>query len=158
MHGEVNRLMDFFSNMSMQMNHLVLDKESKEYKACTFKLNHTKIIYREAKITPLKIGQFVTVWQRNEHGITAPFAETDNFDFIIIACKSDDKIGHFIFSKKILVQQRIITTADKDGKRGMRIYPIWDVAMNAQAIKTQAWQLNYFVMNDKEKFHGLLLQ
>ena len=43
---------------------LVKEKESAEYGAYTFELAGFSIKYRVAKITPTKIGQFVTLWRR----------------------------------------------------------------------------------------------
>nr|WP_315117414.1 MepB family protein [uncultured Clostridium sp.] len=35
----------------------------------------------------------------------------------------------------------------------MRVYPIWDTPSSNQAIKTQKWQLPYFIdLSDSEKF------
>jgi hypothetical protein len=39
---------------------------------------------------------------------------------------------------------RIISTHLKEGKRGMRVYPPWDLPSSKQAKKTQQWQLPYF--------------
>lgn len=107
-------------------------------------MNDSLIIFREAKITPKKIGQFVSVWKRNELGITQPHDLSDNFEFFIIKCQSKNKIGQFVFPKAELARRCIVTTPQKDGKRGFRVYPPWDKAENKQAIKTQEWQLNYF--------------
>lgn len=40
---------------------LVREMESKEYGACVFEMNHRRIKFRVGKITPTKIGQFVTL-------------------------------------------------------------------------------------------------
>ena len=42
----------------------IMDAESAEYGACTFTLNDLSIRFRIAKITPTKVGQFVTLWER----------------------------------------------------------------------------------------------
>jgi hypothetical protein len=42
-------------------------------------------------------------------------------------------------------QQGILSDNIKEGKRAIRVYPPWDKAENKQAIKTQAWQLLYFL-------------
>ena len=53
------------------------------------------------------------------------------------------------FPSHVYVWQKL-AAEKKDGKRGFRVYPIWDLAINKQAEKTQKWQLNYFVeYNDK---------
>lgn len=143
--NELNLIKNLFSKqLNSEISNLVLIQESQEYHACSFDLNQKKIIYRFAKITPTKVGQFVTIWKRNSAGITEPFAMDEEFDFFIISCASDEKMGFFIFSKEILAQQNIISTQKKVGKRGTRVYPIWDKTDNKQAIKTQKWQLNYF--------------
>ena len=42
------------------MQNFIKDNESKSYKGCSYEVNGVKIIERTAKITPTKIGQFVT--------------------------------------------------------------------------------------------------
>ncbi|MCG8326604.1 MAG: MepB family protein [Chitinophagales bacterium] len=124
--------------------------ESKEYNACRFKLNGLNIISRNAKITPKKIGQFVTFWKRNQSGITEPLNENDSFDFYVINVCKDDKLGQFVIPKSTLINKGIISTSKKEGKRGFRVYPSWDTTSSKQAVKTQKWQLDYFVeMNDE---------
>jgi len=112
--------------------------------------NNVGIVFREAKTTPKKKGQFVSVWRRNEMGITQPHELTDDFEFYIIKCQSNNKIGQFVFPKTELAERGIITTKEKEGKRGFRVYPPWDKAESKQAFQTQAWQLNYFHYMDSE--------
>ena len=119
--------------------------ESLEYGACSFGLNGMKIQHRVSKITPTKTGQFVTIWKRNTKGITEPFDILDDLDFIIITSRSDDNFGQFIFPKTVLADKGIITKNGKEGKRGIRVYPPWDIATNKQALKTQSWQTKYFL-------------
>ena len=124
--------------------------ESREYNACNFILSNYRIQYREAKITPTKAGLFVTTWKRNEQGITAPFDSKDDFDFLIITARNGALAGQFIFPKNVLANQGVITHNGKDGKRGIRVYPPWDVELNKQATKTQKWQVPYFLKIDNE--------
>lgn len=119
--------------------------ESVEYGACSFRFSGKKIQHRVSKITPTKTGQFVTIWKRNKEGITEPFDISDDIDFIIITSKSGDNLGQFIFPKSVLADQGIIAKNGKGGKRGMRVYPPWDIATNRQAEKTQDWQTKYFL-------------
>jgi hypothetical protein len=121
------------------------DKESAEYAACSFELNGMKIRYRTSKITPTKTGQFVTIWKRNNEGITQPFDTTDDIDLIVISSRSGDHFGQFIFPRSVLIGKGIMSTNTKEGKRGIRVYPPWDVAGNRQAEKTQRWQTSYFL-------------
>ncbi|WP_430401594.1 MepB family protein [Fluviicola sp.] len=127
------------------LTNLKVNSESVEYGACSFNLDEKKMVHRVSKITPTKVGQFVTIWKRNENGITEPFDSSDDFDFIAITSKSAGNIGQFIFPKSVLVDKGIITQNGKGGKRGIRVYPPWDTVTNKQAEKTQSWQINYFV-------------
>lgn len=127
------------------MQNFIKDNESKSYKGCSYEVNGVKIIERTAKITPTKIGQFVTCWKRNSAGNTEPHKASDNFDFFYIKVRNNEKKGVFKFPKEALIQNGIISTEKKDGKRGFRVYPIWDKPTSKQAIKTQIWQLEYFI-------------
>ena len=102
------------------------------------------IYFRSAKITPIKIGQFVIFWKRNDDGATAPYDEIDSFEGLVVYCCNQTKQGYFYFPKDVLLKHDIISQAGKGGKRGFRVYPSWDMVDNAQAQKTQAWQRKYF--------------
>lgn len=134
-----------YSQIGLPVSDLTIDKEYNAYDACSFKLHQKIVIYRTAKITPTKIGQFVSIWKRNEFGVTTPHHMNDNFDFMIINCESGSLNGQFIFSKQILLEKHIISSSLKEGKRGFRVYPPWEAAFNDQARKTQKWQAKYFV-------------
>lgn len=134
-----------YDKCNFVMTNLKPHTESVEYAACSFQLNDWKIEHRLSKITPTKTGQFVTVWKRNENGITEPFSIQDDIDFIVITSGSEKRIGQFIFPKSVLAAKGIITSHGKQGKRGVRVYPPWDIVTNKQAEKTQSWQINYFV-------------
>lgn len=133
-----------YDKSNLKLSNYKTETESQEYDACNFDLNGKKVICRTAKQTPKKVGQFVTFWKRSEDGPIEPFHKTDDFDFFVINVKSNDKIGQFVFPHTILRKQGIISTETKEGKRGFRVYPKWDIAKNKQAIKTQKWQLEYF--------------
>ncbi|MES2576127.1 MAG: MepB family protein [Bacteroidota bacterium] len=134
-----------FDKCGFDLRNLEIEKESTEYCACKFDLDTIKILFRLAKITPTKIGQFVTFWKRSENGPIEPYAVSDEIDFFIINTKSNDKFGQFIFPKSVLCQQGIISTNLKEGKRGIRVYPPWDLTVSKQAQKNQKWQLEYFL-------------
>lgn len=132
-------------NCGLQISNYKINDESKEYGARLFVLNTQTIQFRISKITPTKTGQFVTIWKRNAHGITVPFDESDELDYIIISGRKENNLGYFIFPKRALIEHGIISVKNKTGKRGIRVYPSWDVPENKQAIKTQKWQLQYFL-------------
>ncbi|NVK66225.1 MAG: MepB family protein [Flavobacteriales bacterium] len=120
------------------------EKESIEYDACQYTLNGNFVLGRSAKITPKKVGQFVTCWKRNNEGITEPYHATDSIDFYIITVESNQRLGQFVFPKSVLISKGIISTDKKEGKRGFRVYPPWDTVESKQAQKTQKWQVEYF--------------
>ncbi len=121
------------------------EAESADYGACIFEVNGRSICFRVAKITPTKIGQFVTLWKRMGNGPIQPFDESDWFDFFVVSARKGAQFGQFIFPKSVLAEQKIVSKKGIGGKRGIRIYPPWDKTMNPQAQKTQKWQLEYFL-------------
>ncbi|MDP2688185.1 MAG: MepB family protein [Aequorivita sp.] len=135
---------EIYRNCGLKISDFITEPESKEYSACQFQIDGRLVISRTAKITPKKVGQFVTFWNRNTKGITQPFSEKDNFQFYIINVQMENRMGQFVFPKSILITKGIVTTEKKDGKRGFRVYPDWDTTNNKQAEKTQQWQLDYF--------------
>lgn len=141
-----------YDKCGFDLTDLKQNLESKEYGACSFVLNGKTIQQRISKITPTKTGQFVTIWKRNDNGITEPFNNSDEFDFVIITARNDSNFGQFIFPKSVLADNGIITRNGKEGKRGIRVYPPWDIATNKQAMKTQNWQTKYFltIKNDNK--------
>ena len=134
-----------YNECGFQLQNLIWNSESTNYGACSFELNNYKIQFRVANITPTKIGQFVAIWKRNSEGITAPFDVSDSLDFMIISVRDSENFGQFIFPQSVLVSHGIISQNEKGGKRGIRVYAPWDKPINKQAIKTQGWQVNYFV-------------
>jgi hypothetical protein len=144
-----------FDKCGFNLTNLKHNKESLEYTACSFQLNGKSIQFRSSKITPTKTGQFVTIWKRNNDGITEPFDTSDDIDFLIITSKSGYNFGLFIFPKSILVENGIFTSNSKKGKRGMRVYTTWDIAPNKQAERTQRWQTKHFISINKDDINGL---
>ena len=134
-----------FKVCGIELENIETEKESQEYFAHNFELNKQKVKFRMAKITPTKIGQFVTIWKRNENRITEPHNVEDEFEFYLIATRQGEKFGVFIFDKTVLSENRILTSKNGEGKRGIRVYPNWSVTENKQAQKTQNWQTKYFV-------------
>ncbi|MDW5287491.1 MepB family protein [Formosa sp. PL04] len=130
---------------SLIISGFVSESEGSAYEACQFTLNDKYIICRTAKITPKKVGQFVTFWNRNKNDVTQPFCEDDAFDFYVINVCKDELLGQFVIPKAAGISHGLVTTSTKEGKRGFRVYPPWDVASSSQAKRTQVWQLKYFV-------------
>ena len=135
----------FFKKCEFEVLNIEIEKESSDYCALRFEIDSQKILFRQAKITPTKIGQFVTLWKRNiEKNVIEPFEVSDKIDLFVINVKTEIRFGQFVFPKSILIEKGIVTDK-KEGKLAIRVYPSWDVAENKQAIKTQKWQLDYFL-------------
>jgi hypothetical protein len=121
------------------------EEESAEYGAYVFKLNNFSVRFRVAKITPAKIGQFVTLWKRLHNGPIQPYDDSDLVDFFIINTRKEERFGQFIFPKSVLSQRGVFSINGKGGKRAIRVYPPWGITISRQAKKTQQWQLEYFL-------------
>ena len=134
-----------YDNCDYECSFPTPEKESAEYGAYDLKINNLSTKFRVAKITPTKIGQFVTLWKRIGKGPIQPFDFTDPIDLFIISTRKDNHFGQFVFPKSVLCEQGILSTNNKEGKRAIRVYPPWDIATNKTAQKTQKWQLEYFL-------------
>jgi len=134
-----------YDKCSFTFDNAVPEKESSDYNAYTFTLNGKRIVFRSAKITPTKTGQFVTLSKRLGNGPIMPFDATDAIDRVVISVQKGNYYGQFVFPKEVLAKKGVFTTNCKDGKRALRVYPPWDVTQNTQAIRTQRWQLDYFL-------------
>ena len=128
---------------NIEISQATVELESSEYGACRFVLNNSNILFRTAKITPTKTGQFVTLWKRINQGPIQPFDNTDRIDLFIVSVRKDNHFGIFIFPKEVLISKEIVSDK-KEGKRAIRVYPPWDCTTSKQAQKTQKWQLEYF--------------
>ncbi|KEI83209.1 MepB [Clostridium botulinum A2 117] len=146
------------NNRIYNPNNLVIknvheEKQNSEYAGGIFQLNHRTIRFRMSKVTPNKVGQFVSFWEKDENMQNQAFFYESAPDLLVITCTTDNKLGQFIFPKKILLEKKILRTYLEKGKMAMRVYPIWDTPSSNQAIKTQKWQLPYFIdLSDSEKF------
>jgi hypothetical protein len=136
--------------------------ESSAYEACRFGLDHRTIVFRVAKITPTKIGQFVTLWKRpTANSEIAPFDSSDGIAFVVINVSDAKHRGQFVFDSKTLVAQGVMSQNGKGGKRAMRLYPPWTKPDSKVARKTQQWQLMHYLpltggdTVDTQKVHQL---
>lgn len=134
-----------FKTLNYHLSEIDPDKESEEYIGFNFRINCIKIKFRKSKLTPKKIGQFVTFWKRDQDKKTVPFDVNDDFDFYIILMEENENAGIFIFSKSILEKQDLISSQLKTGKRGFRVYSDWQFPISKQAEKTKLWQTRYFI-------------
>ena len=133
-----------YEPLGLVLSNFALAAESQEYGACTFEVGGKRIVFRVAKITPTKIGQFVTFWKRIGRGPIMPFDIADPVDFFVISARDSQQFGLFVFPKKVLLEKEFVSKGGVGGKRAMRVYPSWDRPDSPQAQNTQAWQVQYF--------------
>ena len=138
-----------FKPNNLTITDLSIDAESKEYTACAFVINNQQVIFRSAKTTPTKIGQFVTLWKRPLNEIV-PYSSLDPINLYLIYTQTSNNEGLFIFRKDILCKNKILSDQQQPGKLGFRVYPTWDHPTSKQAIKTQQWQVPHFFDLKKE--------
>lgn len=150
-----------FSHLNLDISNVHEDLECREYSGFNFLLDQWTVKFRKSKITPTKTGQFVTLWKRNfKTKDTEPFTSNDPFLFFIILTETPENSGFFFFTKEALIQNQILASPIKQGKRGFRVYPTWDHPENKQAVKTQNWQALFFIdfadKNHLSKFDSIL--
>lgn len=141
----VNKIQaEIYNRCLFKITNFNLESESAEYDACRFRLNGLHVLSRTAKITPKKVGQFVTFWKRSTDRTIKPFDDTDQIDFYVINVQTETTSGQFVFPRSVLIKKGIISTINKEGKRAFRVYPTWDTPQSKQALQTQKWQSDYF--------------
>lgn len=146
----------------LTIQNLRVDPECAAYSGYNFNAGNIRIKFRNAKVTPKKVGQFVTLWKRNTFGHTEPFDLHDAFDFYIVATQKEEKSGFFFFSRLTLAELGVITSPQQEGKRGFRVYPAWEIPLNKQAEQTKKRQMECFIdliadpNKNIEKFNTLL--
>ncbi|GGX52946.1 hypothetical protein GCM10007392_20530 [Saccharospirillum salsuginis] len=122
-----------------------IEHESHEYGALRFTLDGKDAVFRQAKTTPKKIGQFVTLWKRDTPtSEISPFDSEDEIELFVVATCNASQHGVFLFDREILTRKGVVSINGKGGKRAMRVYAPWDEPHSKQAIRTQVWQLDCF--------------
>lgn len=122
------------------------EPESREYCAYKFSLNTQSVVFRIAKTTPTKIGQFVTLWQRSPGPgqPIRPFDVSDAVDLFVVGVGDSVNSGQFVFPQEALIQRGVVSQGGLGGKRAFRIYPPWTAPTSRQAQATQRWQSEFF--------------
>jgi hypothetical protein len=124
------------------------EPESAEYAAHTLTLGGRPAVFRAAKTTPTKAGQFVTLWQRSAEGPIRPFDTHDGVALFAIQAGTGAGLGQFVFPRDELVRRGVVSIDGKGGKRAMRVYPPDVATTSAQARRTQEWQCRHFLPLD----------
>ncbi|MDV6275834.1 MepB family protein [Rhodococcus erythropolis] len=120
------------------------EPEGAEYGAHTLTVNGLMTVYRTAKTTPTKLGQFVTLWRRSDAGPIRPFDTSDGVFLFVVKVHDEEHLGHFVFPVETLVEHDIVSTNFSGGKRAIRVYPPWVAPTSVQAVRTQRWQMRHF--------------
>ena len=123
---------------------LAPEPESAEYGAWRVGIAGHNVVVRSARTTPTKIGQFVTLWKRMEKDI-APLDSADDVQFAAIHVGDGKQEGWFIVDRAALLAHGVMSRDGAGGKRALRVYPPWCAPVARQAVRSQQWQLNYFV-------------
>ncbi len=124
----------------------VREAESAEYGACRLALDGRTVVFRVAKTTPTKVGQFVTLWKRpTPDAEIAPLDSDDGVALVVVSVGDATHRGQFVFPQKTLVEKGVMSRAHKGGKRAIRVYPPWSQPVVPEAVRTQKWQLQYFL-------------
>jgi len=135
----------FFSPYGLAHTLLLTHPEGQDYGACRIMLNGRVAEFRIGKATPKKLGFFATLWHRSQEGLTIPFDLNDKVELFIISAAMGLEFGLFVFPKIVLFQQGYVSKHGIGGKRAMRIYPSWEINLNATAHKTKKWQAPHFI-------------
>lgn len=121
------------------------EPESNAYAVGVFELNGAEVRYRDARTTPKKAGQFVTLWVRSPTGPIRPFDLADPVALFIVSVRAEEGFGQFVLPKRVLQREGVVSVGGIGGKRALRVYPPWDTAPSRQAEWSQAWQGVYFL-------------
>ncbi|MES2487973.1 MAG: MepB family protein [Bacteroidota bacterium] len=150
------QLSDFIENFVAPMQLEITsgptrNSENSEYGGTALSITGKKILFRVAKTTPTKAGQFVALYKRSKSsGKIIPIDVDDTIDFVFIATFNQDYHGVFIFYKEILIKKGIYSKEEKSGKLSFRVYAPWVNTIAPLAKKTQTWQCNYFMHLDRK--------
>jgi len=136
----------FLKPLGKTVTSIEREHESAEYGAIRFEMDGQTCLYRQAKHTPKKIGQFVTLWKRpTPSSEIAPFDRDDGIDRVIIFADENARFGLFVFQPQLLVKKGIFSEQSEGGKRAFRVYAPWTVPVAAQAKQSKIWQCAHFV-------------
>lgn len=86
------------------------EKQNAEYAGCLFHLNNKTIRFRKSKVTPNKIGQFVSFWEKDENMRNRAFSYEAAPDLLVITCIADNKLGNLFFLKRFFLKKNIENT------------------------------------------------
>lgn len=125
--NEFNKTLIFVNELLYEPNHLTIknireETQNSDYRAGVFQLNSKSVRFRVAKITPNKVGQFVSFWEKNEANKNQAFSYDNATDLLVInTFNNTGDFGQFVFPKEVLLKQNILKTANTKGKMAIRV-------------------------------------
>lgn len=142
-HADVVAAIELLASLGIDCPDLAIEPDNSEYGGAIS--DSAGVRLRVGKLTPRKVGLFVTVWRRAAGGSTEPLPDADGVRFLVIAVREGERFGLFVFSRAALRTHGISSANGVGGKRGFRVYPPWSATPNAQATRSQKWQGEYFL-------------
>lgn len=144
-HPDVARVIGLFGGLGVTWSPAVPEPDNAEYGAAVSDVGRSTIRFRVGKLTPTKVGLFVSVWRRATDGSTEPFPAEDDVDALVVTARKGERFGAFVFPTEVLASRGVVSVDGAGGKRGFRVYPPWSVTSNPQAERSQKWQCDRFL-------------
>ncbi|GAB2645146.1 MepB family protein [Prescottella soli] len=144
-HPDVVLLTGLFAGLGVECSPAVSEPDNAEYGAAVSDLGQSTIRFRVGKLTPTKVGLFVSVWRRGAGGSTEPFPAEDDMDALVVVAREGDRFGAFVFPNEVLATRGVVSVCGAGGKRGFRVYPPWSATSSPQAKRSQGWQCDWFL-------------
>ncbi|MDH6679397.1 hypothetical protein M2284_003619 [Rhodococcus sp. LBL1] len=145
---DVALVMGLFDVLGVEYSPAVPEPDNTDYGAVVSDIGRSTMRFRVGKLTPRKVGLFVSVWRRAPCGSTEPFPAEGNVDGLVVAAREGGRFGAFVFPTEVLVTRGVVSVDGAGGKRGFRVYPPWSATNNPQAKRSQQWQCDYFLGMD----------
>lgn len=137
---------DFLAPFAEMISDQAVDVDGLEYGAVRFTMGGNIVLFRRAKHTPKKVGQFVTLYKRpTPDGEIAPFDQGDGVCGVLVLVNEGERLGLFVFDAAVLTKMGVFSKDSSEGKRAIRVYAPWTNPEAAQAKKTKEWQCKCFI-------------
>ncbi|NLX81604.1 MAG: MepB family protein [Proteiniphilum sp.] len=134
-----------FHDSDIELTDIELENQNVEYLGARLKLNEHSVRYRKGKVTPTKAGLFVVAWEKDENNVNQAYQYDTAPDNMMVYCEVESHKGVFLFSKEVLLKNKILASNNQKGKMGFRVYPPWEHLKSPQAQKTQKWQSEFYI-------------
>lgn len=96
-----------YEPLGLMCEKLIIEAEGQKYGACEFEIKSRRIKFRVAKITPTKMGQFVTFWKRIGNSPIMPYDILDPLDVLVVSVRTSENC-FFYFSCRCAAEKRLV--------------------------------------------------